>query len=83
MDAPSASCISKTTKDFLRTKPFDIEILSGKHAGFHDSFDARPVGKWLGIPVGAALGAFGFAGLAFRKDDAVAGTLDDDDTSST
>lgn len=69
-------------KRFLKNEAIDIEILSSKHADFRDSFDARPVGKWLGIPVGAALGAFGFAGLAFRNDNAVAGTLDDDMSST-
>lgn len=54
----------------LKNEAIDIEILSGEHAGYHDSLDARPVGKWLGIPLGAALGTFGFFGLKYRKDDA-------------
>jgi hypothetical protein len=54
----------------FKNEAIDVEILSGKYAGFHDSFDARPVGKWLGIPIGAALAAFGFAGLKYMKDDA-------------
>ncbi|HLX84344.1 MAG TPA: hypothetical protein VKR59_10625 [Terriglobales bacterium] len=58
------------SKRILKNEAIDIEILSGKHAGFHDSFDARPDGMWLGVPVGAALGAFGYFGLRFMKDDA-------------
>jgi hypothetical protein len=59
------------SKRILKNEAIDIQILSGKHAGFHDSFDARPGGVWLGVPIGAALGAFGFFGLRFMKDDAV------------
>lgn len=51
----------------LKNEAIDIEILSGEHAGFHDSLDARPLGKWLEIPLGAALGAFGVFGLKSRK----------------
>jgi hypothetical protein len=58
------------SKRILKNEAIDIEILSGKHAGFHDSFDARPVGAWLGIPIGAAFGGFGFFGLRYMKDDA-------------
>jgi hypothetical protein len=59
------------------------EILSGKHAGFHDSFDARPVGAWLAIPLGAALLGFGIAGFySMKKDAAISAESDDDDTSS-
>jgi hypothetical protein len=47
----------------------DITILSGKHAGFHDAKDARLMGSWLGIPSGAALGAFGLFGVRLRKSD--------------
>lgn len=36
---------------FLKNEAIDIAILSGRHAGFHDSLDARPVGKWLAIPI--------------------------------
>jgi len=59
------------SKRILKNEAIDIEILSGKHAGFHDSFDARPDGVWLGIPIGAASGAFGFFGLRYMKDDAI------------
>jgi hypothetical protein len=62
----------------LKNEAIDIEILSGKHAGYHDSLDARPVGKWLGVPLGAALGAFGFFGLKYRRDDAMPTPSDDD-----
>jgi hypothetical protein len=57
-------------KRILKNEAIEIEILSGKHAGYHASYDARPVGAWLGIPIGAALGAFGYFGLRYRKDDA-------------
>ena len=66
----------------FKNEAIDIEILSGKNAGFHDSYDARPVGKWLAIPIGAALGIFGFAGLKYMKDDAIAAASDDDDAPS-
>ena len=59
------------SKRIPKNEAIDIEILSGKHAGYHESLDARPVGAWLGIPIGAALGAFGLLGLKYRKDDAV------------
>jgi hypothetical protein len=63
----------------LKNEAVDIEILSGKHTGFHDSLDARPAGKWLAIPVGAAFGVFGFIGLRYMKGDAIAAASDDDD----
>lgn len=58
-------------KRAMKNEAIDIEILSGKHAGFHDSLDARPLGEWLGIPLGTGLVAFGFFGLKYMKDDAV------------
>lgn len=67
----------------LKNEAVDIAILSGKNAGFHDSFDARPSGKWLAIPIGSALGVFGFFGLRYMKDDAIAAASDDDDAPST
>lgn len=57
------------SKRSLKNEAIDIEILAGKHTGFHDSLDARPVGEWLGIPIGAVFGALGFFGLRYRKDD--------------
>ena len=54
----------------LKNEAIDIEILSGEHAGFHDSLDARPLGKWLWIPFGAALAVFGLGGLKYMKSDA-------------
>ena len=66
----------------FKNEAIDIEILSGKNAGFHDSYDARPLGKWLGIPIGAALGIFGFVGLKYMKDDAIAAASDDDEAPS-
>jgi hypothetical protein len=62
----------------LKNEAIDIEILSGQHAGFHDTLDARPFGKWLGIPLGAAVGFFGFFGLKYRNDDALSVALDND-----
>ena len=67
----------------LKNEAIDIAILTGRNAGFHDSFDARPAGKWLAIPIGAALGIFGFFGLRYMKDDAIAAASDDDDAHST
>jgi hypothetical protein len=61
----------QNNKRILKNEAIDIEILAGKHAGFHDSLDARPAGAWLGIPIGAALSAFGLFGLKYRKDDAI------------
>jgi hypothetical protein len=66
----------------LKNEAIDIEILSGRNAGFHDSYDARPVGKWLAIPIGAAFAVFGFVGLRYMKEDAIAATSDNDDTST-
>jgi hypothetical protein len=68
----------KDSNRAMKNEAIDIEILSGKHGGYHDSLDARPVGKWLGIPLGAALGAFGFFGLKYRRDDAMPTPPDDD-----
>jgi hypothetical protein len=51
--------------------------------GFHDSLDARPVGKWLAIPIGAALATFGFVGLRYMDKDAKAAAQDDDDQPSS
>jgi hypothetical protein len=42
------------SKRTVKNEAIEIEILSGKDAGYHDSRDARPVGAWLGIPTGAA-----------------------------
>jgi hypothetical protein len=69
-------------KRTLKNEAIDIAILSGKNAGFHDSFDARPGGVWLGIPVGAGLCAFGFFGLKYRKDDARSAASGDNDARS-
>jgi len=68
----------------FKNEAIDIEILSGKNAGFHDSYDAFLVGKWLAIPIGAAMAAFGFAGLQYMKNDAIAAaSSDNDDTSAS
>jgi hypothetical protein len=66
----------------FKNEAIDIEILSGKNAGFHDSYDARPVGNWLGIPIGAALACFGFVGLRYMKDDAESAASSDNDDAS-
>jgi hypothetical protein len=58
-------------KRALKNEAIEIEILSGQDAGFHDFVDARPVGAWLAIPVGAALLGFGIAGLSSMKKDAI------------
>ena len=47
----------------------DVAILSGKHEGWRDSLDARPFGRWLGVPIGGAVAALGMLGLRYRKDD--------------
>jgi hypothetical protein len=69
-------------KRVLKNEAVDIAILSGKNTGFHGSRDARPAGKWLAIPVGAAFGIFGFMGLQYMKKDAIAAASDDDDAPS-
>ena len=66
----------------FKNEAIDIEILSGTNAGFHDSYDARPVGTWLAIPIGAALFTFGLAGLKYMKDDAESTASSDDDDAS-
>ena len=71
------------TERVLKNEAIEIAILSGRHKGFHDSLDARPAGKWLAIPVGAAFGIFGFVGLRYMKNDAIAAASDDDDAPST
>jgi hypothetical protein len=62
----------------LKNEAVDIEILSGRDTGFHDSVDARPMGVWLAIPIGAALGSFGYFGLRYKKDDETAAASDDE-----
>jgi hypothetical protein len=62
----------------LKNEAIDIAILSGEHAGFHDSLDARPVGKWLWIPIGATICVFGLAGLKYMKSDAEFSASSDD-----
>jgi hypothetical protein len=67
----------------LKNEAIEIEILSGRHAGYHESLDARPTGAWLFIPVGAAFLAFGVSGLSrMKKDAAISAESDDDDTLS-
>ena len=61
----------QSSKRALKNEAIDIEILAGRDAGFHDSVDARPFGAWLAIPIGAALGAFGYFGLRYKKDDEI------------
>jgi hypothetical protein len=68
----------QSTKRALKNEAIDIEILSGRDAGFHKSVDARPFGVWLEIPIGAALGAFGYFGLRYKKDDETSAASDDD-----
>lgn len=63
----------------LKNEAIDINILSGKDAGFHDSLDARPFGAWLAIPFGAAFLGFGIAGLSRMKKDAAISAGSDDE----
>ncbi|HEY1806537.1 MAG TPA: hypothetical protein VGG45_18840 [Terracidiphilus sp.] len=69
-------------KRSLKNEAIDIEILSGEHSGFHESVDARPMGTWLAIPIGAAFVGVGIAGLYSMKKDAAVSAASDDDTSS-
>jgi hypothetical protein len=62
----------------LKNEAIDIEIQSGRDSGFHDSVDARPFGVWWAIPIGAALGAFGYFGLRYKKDDGISAAANDD-----
>lgn len=55
----------------LKNEAIEIEILSGEHAGYRESFDARPNGRWLAVPIGATLAIFGYLGLKYMKDDEV------------
>jgi hypothetical protein len=66
----------------LKNEAIEIDILSGKHAGSRRSLDARPIGAWLAIPIGAAFASFGFAGLRYMKQDEVSAATDDDDTTA-
>jgi len=61
-----------TVNRSLKNEAIDIEILSGAHAGFHDSVDARPFGKWMVIPLGGALLTFGIFGIKASKAEAPA-----------
>ena len=72
----------KDDQRVFKNEAIEIEILSGRNAGFHDSYDARPFGKWLEISIGATLGAFGFAGLKYMKDDAKSAASSDNDDAS-
>jgi hypothetical protein len=62
----------------LKNGAINIEILSGRDSGFYDSVDARPFGVWLAIPFGAALAAFGYFGLRYKKDDGISAASNDD-----
>jgi hypothetical protein len=68
-------------KRALKNEAIDIGILSGRDTGFRNSLDARPVGEWLGVPLGAGLGVFGFFGLKYKKDDATSRPSDDNTSS--
>lgn len=60
--------LNDTTRD-PRNEAIDITILKGDNAGWHDSRDARVFGAWLLIPLGGALGGFGYFGVKYRTDD--------------
>jgi len=70
------------TERTLKNEAVDIEILSGEHSGYHASLDARPLGSWLGLPVGAGFFGFGLMGLKYMKDDAKSAASDDGDNPS-
>ncbi len=70
------------SKRVLQNEAVDIEILSGRHSGYHESLDARPLGSWLWLPIGAAFFGFGMAGLKYMTDDAKAAAEDEDDNAS-
>jgi hypothetical protein len=67
----------------LKNEAIDVEILSGEHSGYHKSLDARPLGAWLGIPVGAAFVVFGLMGLKYMKNDAESAASDADGSPTT
>jgi hypothetical protein len=71
------------TSRALKNEAIDIEILSGKHLGYHEFLDARPFGTWIGIPAGAAFLGFGLIGLKYMKDDAKSAASDEDDNPSS
>lgn len=73
----------RSSDRFMKNEAIDIAILSGRDTGFHDSVDARPVGVWLTIPIGAAIGTFGFFGLKYRKEDKASAASEDGDTHAT
>jgi hypothetical protein len=64
------------SKRVLKNEAIDIEILSGKHAGFHDSLDARPR-EMVRNSSWSCIGCFGFFGPNYRKDDAISVPSDD------
>jgi hypothetical protein len=66
----------------LLNEAVDITILSGEHTGFHDSLDARPLGSWLGLPIGGAFIALGYLLFYCGKDDAESAASDKDDNPS-
>lgn len=72
----------KDTYRVLRNEAVDITILSGRHTGFHDSLDARPLGSWLGLPIGAVFVALGYLLFYYGKDDAESAASDTDDNPS-
>lgn len=46
-----------------------ISVIAGPDKGWHSEVDARPLGLWLGIPIGSAVGVLGMVGLSLRKKD--------------
>jgi hypothetical protein len=55
------------TKRSVSNEAISIEVISGKDVGCHDDLDARPLGKWLGVPIGASLAYIGLFGIRARK----------------
>lgn len=53
------------TKRHPANEAIDIEVLTGRNAGWHKRLDARPFGLWLGTPAG---GFLMFIGLYLTRD---------------
>lgn len=70
----------KDTYRALQNEAVDITILSGKHTGFHESLDARPLGSWLALPIGGALIALGYLLFYYGKNDAESAASDKEDS---
>jgi hypothetical protein len=45
----------------------DIQVLTGRNAGWQEKLDARPFGFWLATPAGAILGYLGLYAVRYKK----------------